>query len=52
MEKGERGELVAERGTEGGANQPGHHQEESHGRDIEPACTISARETTGTRWRL
>lgn len=36
----------------GGPNQPGHHQEETHKRDIESAWAISAPETTGTHWRL
>lgn len=35
-----------------GLNRPGHHQDETHERDFDPAWAISAPETAGTRWRL
>ena len=46
------GELVAERRIRIGLNQPGHHQDETQGRDFDPAWAISAPETAGTRWSL
>lgn len=43
---------MAERGIGMGPPHAGRHQEETHKRDSDPACAISAPETTGTRWRL